>query len=436
MKTYEQTAETVLARVRSYEQSSVRRRNRFLITAVPVCVVVLIVGALLLTDLTGITIDISPKKTYISDPIPVNTTTETTVPPVTTTTETITEAPVTETAPAFVYDPDNIVDGLPVIDPGFEFGAAGAGIAGFIPDNGIVPDGIELFPVYRNLSYHDGAGISVKLEKSELMAIAEDIAGRLGLTISGTETERFGDIVGYNSDHHPEEMLDLIYDVKAYCTDGTVINMNGYGNWWVIFNGDDGVALPDGIKQITDDNTEQLMTALLAEYSALFGYNDPGWYLSDRYEYEENGNHHYSYIFTVYEKSDDPVTNAVNASLNNCDIGIYGDDSECRLHLIGSFNAEGEWAEKVGDYPIITEEQALENLLAGKFISPMSQSYLDDHPIDPDSIVGTYFTYVSGESRDFYQPYYVFILPAEVFPDEWLNEKFYVPAVQEKYLWK
>ena len=433
MKTYEQTAETVLARVRSYEQSSVRRRNRSLITAVPVCAVVLIVGAFLLADLTGITIDISPKKTYTAEPIPANTTTETTVPPVTTTTDTTTEAPVTEQAPAFVYDPENKVDGLPVIDPTFELGAGGPAITEFIPDNGVKLTGTERLPVYRNLSYHDGAGISVKLDEGQLRAIAEDIAEKLGLEITETETERFGDIVGYDLDHHPQEMLDLIYDLQAYCADGTVIRMEGYGNWWVNFNRDDGLALPDSIMQITDDNTEQLMTALLAEYSALFGYNDPGWYLSDHDEYEYDGQHHYHYVFTVYEKSDDPVTNAVNAMLNNCDIGISGDDSGCRLHRIGSFTAEGEWAEHLGDYPIITEEQALEALLAGRFISSMSQSYLDEHPIDPDSIVGTYMTYASGESRDFYQPYYVFILPAEIVPDEWYNTLFYVPAVQDRY---
>lgn len=435
MKTYEQTAEAVLARVRLYEQSSVRRRNRFLMTAVPVCAVVFIVGAFLLADLTGITIDISPKRTYTAEPIPVNTATETTVPPVTTTPDTTTAVPVTEQAPTFVYDPGNTVDGLPVIDPTFERGAGGPGSIDFIPDNGIKLTGTERLPVYRNISYHDGAGISVKLDEAELTAITEDIAGKLGLLITSTETERFGDIVGYDRDY-PAEMLDLIYYMKADCDDGTFIYTEGYGNWWINFNYDDGCELPEGIKQVTEENMEQLMTALLSEYSALLGYEDPGWYLSDHYEYESDGQHHYNYVFTVYEKSDDPAENAVNATLNNCDISIYGDDSECRLYCIGSFTTEGEWAEHLGDYPIITEKQALENLLAGKFISSMSRSYLNEHPIDSGSIVGTYITYVSGENRDFYQPYYVFILPAEILPDEWHNERFYVPAVQEKYLFE
>lgn len=105
-------------------------------------------------------------------------------------------------------------------------------------------------------------------------------------------------------------------------------------------------------------------------------------------------------------------------------------DNEGTLFLARVFRPD--LSEKVGEYPIITVEEATEQLLAGRYYYPSSF----EHP-NTDCIAKVELIYRTGQYEEYFMPYYLFYVELPEMEREGGLKTYglyYVPAVEEKYI--
>lgn len=125
----------------------------------------------------------------------------------------------------------------------------------------------------------------------------------------------------------------------------------------------------------------------------------------------------------ISEEKEDPKASLIEQQLHSFTLTL---DSEGMLQSISYQDVDTSNA--LGNYPLKSEQEAIESLLQGNYISYFSQQIEQDDPIEAIEIVyGTYAT------NDYYLPYYKFYVLQEV-----ENTQFYVPyyviAIQDDYL--
>jgi len=97
-------------------------------------------------------------------------------------------------------------------------------------------------------------------------------------------------------------------------------------------------------------------------------------------------------------------------------------------------------AEKIGDYPIITAQEAQNLLLKGSYLTTVPSEYLTGGKITEEAIVKTELIYRTNQHEQTFMPYYRFYVElGELHPDHWpeglINYgAYYVPAVEGEYL--
>ncbi|HHX74879.1 MAG TPA: hypothetical protein GX699_08250, partial [Firmicutes bacterium] len=94
-------------------------------------------------------------------------------------------------------------------------------------------------------------------------------------------------------------------------------------------------------------------------------------------------------------------------------------------------------SQKIGDYPIITAEQARDLLLAGNYITPVPEEELIDGTIKAEHVINVELIYIIRDNVPFFLPYYHFVVKTDIadnIPEELEYGYFYVPAVEGEYL--
>lgn len=169
------------------------------------------------------------------------------------------------------------------------------------------------------------------------------------------------------------------------------------------------------------------------------------------------------YFKTEYQKWMDMPS----ATVNICD-RYYGYDGSPLPYTMAFFNAEGSieeqilnynfhtvkfirdsdgnlwiirWEEidlsgKIGDYPIISAEEAKKLLLNGSFINNSS----DEFP-QKDSILETKLIYLTVQTSEYFMPYYRFAVALHEELPNYVEDRtlhsfdyYYVPAIEAKYI--
>ena len=263
-------------------------------------------------------------------------------------------------------------ENLLVIHAAFDFGAMGSGQ---VNEDEIDFDSpwessmkIETLPVYRNLAYFNPAGEPVYLEREQLLSMAEDVAEKLGTKIVSWEYHAVQD--------KPEKGSD-VYQITA-TTELGEIQISGNGRIYVQFN------------ELVPWETKDLLIESVSTDSKL----------EAMLEYYFNG--------VYYYRDDERGFSALR----------YGD---VRIA-----------AEKLGDYPIITAEEAKQRLLDGKYVSILPESDVKGGAFSDENIKAVDLVYITGSVCQYYQPYYCFY--AELEEEEWGYAQFYVPALEAKFL--
>lgn len=286
---------------------------------------------------------------------------------------------------------------------------------------------ITSLPVYKNGAYDSsGAGIPMGLSEAEMMERLNFVADALNLEVLSTEViadgfmEKDGEIVaGVN----PTE-------IHAKTNNGTVYIQADGGI--IYFVPDEGFELPDEYSfthnGTTDDEAENILFDLIASYSNLLDFEEPKAITSG--DYNIYGEFNRSYC--VYDASGDDLEDILNFNFR-CASFFLNDTG----NLNGIRMNDGLLlAEKLGDYPIITVEEAKERLVAGNYQTSVSAAFSGEEYIGKIELV-----YRTGRLEEVLLPYYRFyVLLTDTMnmtaTDNGLKTygAYYVPAIADKYI--
>ena len=173
----------------------------------------------------------------------------------------------------------------------------------------------------------------------------------------------------------------------------------------------------------TKEEAEKVLDYLIEEYSQLIDMDNPVKCLFGEYNIYDQQTFRYS----VYENSGSLVDKILNYNFNIVD--FYPNDKG-KLSCINIWNMN--ITEKVGDYPIINEDEARTLLIEGKYTSTVHEEFPGEKYIKNVELI-----YKKSPTEENFIPYYRFYV--ELKDGELENGLknfgvFYVPAVKEEYI--
>ena len=138
--------------------------------------------------------------------------------------------------------------------------------------------------------------------------------------------------------------------------------------------------------------------------------------------------------YYIYNRSDDVVQDILNYNLS---YSSFSPDDNGDLMCIWLNNPLCA-SENVGDYPIITEQDATKLLLTGNYYSSVPKEYIRNGAINSGDIAKTELVYRDAKD-EYYQPYYKYYIELDTtafnVSDGLKNYGiFYVPAISSDHL--
>lgn len=282
-------------------------------------------------------------------------------------------------------------------------------------------------PVYQNGAYDpSGAGIPTGLSEEEMMERLTATASALGLEVLSTEVM---------TDGQAEKDTGTVPNAEPTAihaeTNGGTIDVEADGGI-VYFLPDGGLALPDAYNftygSTTDAEAESVLSYLTDTYRELLGFEAPKAISSGDYNiYGE-----FSRSYQVYDASGDDLEDILN--YNFCRVSFCPDDNG---NLYGIRRNDGLLsAEKLGDYPVISVEEATQRLIAGNYQTSVPAAFPGEEYIGKVELV-----YRTGRLEEVLLPYYRFYV---LLPDTMSRSAaehglqtygaYYVPAIAEEYI--
>ncbi len=320
------------------------------------------------------------------------------------------------------------VNGLPLITAGIESGGMGfEGMMAYSIDeleNGNpwreIPSDTAALPVYENLLYDELAQPVYYDSEEDMRRAAEEAAENLGMEVLSTEAGTIGEI-------RDTTLTERLVSLTAACAGET-----GSAKVRVSRAGTISAELTPSVPF----ETAEERAAALGILSTFLGYRDAVIAESgDRDIYGEMNT-----TLKVYEDSDDPVRKLLNycaASSRLARVSENGDGTDVRT----------VWKEPgfdglnyLGDYPVITEDEARAMLLKGEYLTTVPADTLPEDGITEERIDRTELVYRCSLRDEYAEPYYRFYVRLrEGFPAgavEGLQTwgVYYVPAVRAEYL--
>ena len=215
----------------------------------------------------------------------------------------------------------------------------------------------------------------------------------------------------------------------VYCitgrADGMKIDAWADGGVRVTFEG--GLPLPEEYRftdDASDGEAEAALDYLVRRFSDLLGFSRPRIALSG--EYSLSGAFHRGY--TVYDGGADSTEAILNYAFRCAE---FFPDNGGNLKIIRLAD-DLACARLLGDYPIITAEEARALLLNGNYLTSAPYEMPGE-----DYVASVELTYRNGETDKYFLPYYRFFveLPEEA-EDSGLKTYgvYYVPAVWARYI--
>ncbi len=317
-------------------------------------------------------------------------------------------------------------DGLPMLEISMDSG--GMGFEGLIyydfseMENGNPwHEGMELptLPVFRNNSYSE-VGEPIGLSTAEMEQKIRAAARALELEVTGMAQHRDG--------YYTEEVTRII----GY-TGGVEIEAEADGTVTVHFDTktQDGPPLPEEYRfeyhNLSDQEAEEVLDYLIGQYAALLNFQQPQKAIfRDRNIYGDLG-----VDYRVYDAAGDDVEDILNYSFRQAD---FAPNDAGNLMLIRLYD-ELACTEKLGDYPLISLEEARQALLEGQYITTVPYDFPGE-----DKVYGGELVYRGSRTEQVFIPYYRFYADvSEEFPN-WEDSSlkdygaYYVPAVEHQYL--
>lgn len=270
-------------------------------------------------------------------------------------------------------------------------------------------------PVYRNGSYHS-AGMPTGLSQEAMMDRLEEAAEALDMEIDSLETVQEGSAA-----------------VQLTASGGgTTIVVEADGTIEVWFEG--GLALPEEYSftdcNTTDAEAAQVLDYLAQQYSALLDFTQPEPALSGMWNPADGdgGAASYARAYVLYDAAGDDLEDILNYTYRSARFYPDGDGKLSLIRIENSLSC----GEKMGEYPVITVDEAVDLLSKGCYITSVPYGITDVEGVDKVELV-----YRNSRTEEVFLPYYRFYvaLPEEQVGDGLITYgAYYVPAVQEDYL--
>lgn len=301
-----------------------------------------------------------------------------------------------------------------------------------------VADAPETLPVYKNTLLVSERGMIVGGDEDAMRATLLDVAERLGLDTDNLDiTEVFAKDVYDESTLKAikEEFKDADAATKARLNgpeqllataEGMRIQVNGDLTTEIFF--EPTVALPEGL-HFTDNATyeelEQVAAHLKDTYADLIGMDNPQVNIHGG-DYTYDGQQRYQLEF--YEGSEDDTQALLNYHFNRV---VFYSDGQGNLMMVRIFRTD--LSDKVGDYPIISAEDAQALLSEGHCLTNVPTPFPGE-----DAIAKVELVYHNSTGDAYYMPYYRFYVEVPPQDNATTNLKnygaYYVPAVAGEYL--
>lgn len=295
---------------------------------------------------------------------------------------------------------------------------------------------LKTLPVYRNLSYNR-AGTPIGLSEEEMEERFLSAAQTLGLDFHSREavTEKYLD---YLNDMKETEGVVKITGTSDYTT--LIVYANGLTEIEYI----EPITLPEEYSFTWHDTSEEeaveALKYLYDEYSDLLGYDSPMYYSTLVYgiahEYaDDEGTIANSYPesdrdYYIYDNSGSMENKMLNHDFRYVE---FIPDENGNLWFIRIYDGLST-AEKLGDYPLISLDDARRKLESGEYICQYNHAG-EPEKIDPDAVCGVYLEYRYSVTDEYYLPYYVFYVDDG--EDEFglhTYPLYYMPAIEDKYI--
>lgn len=281
---------------------------------------------------------------------------------------------------------------------------------------------IITLPVYRNKAYDSsGAGVPKGLDEKEMRSLLDSAVSSLGVEVISTEV-----FTEEEKDGNP-----IPTEIRAKTNRGEI---NVFADGEIsYFLPDGGLALPDEYSftrgSTTADEAHKAISYLSDIYSDLLDYETPtavSWG-----DYNIYGEYHRRYI--VYDSSGNNIEDIINYNLRSA--SFYPDDNG-KLDIVRTHDYL-KAAEKIGDYPIVSVNEAKRRLLAGNYFTSVPRAMPGERNIAKAELV-----YRSGYFAKMLMPYYRFYV---LLPNLEVNGAaasnglkhygaYYVPAIADEYI--
>ncbi len=273
---------------------------------------------------------------------------------------------------------------------------------------------IRRLPVYKNTVNKDDNFIPIGgLTEEQMTERALKVADILGFTVKETKLDNY-----------------LSRDLTAVANEAD-IRVDPYGTVTIKFGGyNDGyLPLPDAYDFRSNAgfaDAEAALYYLMEQYASLLGFEQPTPILTTSFTYRGETKYHY----VVYEGGDNAKERILNYA---CKYATFYPDENGQLFIISLYNILTV-AEYLGDYPVISGEEAYELLLNGQYVGG------DGRPFDADdTICKQALIYRAYENDATFLPYYVFYVED---PTTYYGiaeglisyNAYYVPAIEPQYI--
>lgn len=273
---------------------------------------------------------------------------------------------------------------------------------------------VSTLPVYKNLSFYSTAGNSVYLDSETLLQMTEDIAGKLDAEIISWEYI-------LNTGNESKTLEGITAEIN-------IGKITVYGNGKISISFSEGIPLEDGhvfSDEASVESADETVAYLLERFSDLIQVDGlvPACYVS----YDLSGNREVAYRAVG---SGVGTNHIVEHYFNQ--VSFYGDEEKglTRMHFGNALAA----TECMGDYPVLSVEEAKKKLQDGHFISSVGTSFVKDGVFNDDTIGGVELMYLAIPAEEYHQPYYCFYVQAK---EESLGYgRFYVPAIAGEDFWE
>lgn len=275
---------------------------------------------------------------------------------------------------------------------------------------------LSTLPVYKNPLTYDESFTATNVNFNQMEELLLDVAARIG--IDKTDEEAMREMI--------EKRDSPGWPTLVLKSDGVEIIVEQTLSAQIDF--DPAIALPEEYNFSFYASYDDIVIAaeyLKTAYSNLIGTENQQVNIYDgAYDVYERQ----SYLLSFFDAAGSETEQIINYNFHQ--VKFFGSEDGAALRSV-RIN-QPDLSQKVGDYPIISAEQARELLLSGSYITTVPYEIAGSEYVKKVELI-----YRTGDYEEYFMPYYLFYV--EVPEEEWENGMktygyYYVPAVNSAYL--